>query len=363
MSDTSRAALFVGPGQPLEIQALPLPRLSEGESLIRVSCCTLCGSDLHTYQGHRPTPTPTVLGHEIVGRIEALGPGGPVRDYAGRILEIGDRVTWSIASCCGSCFFCRRDLPQKCEDLFKYGHEPISEAHSLGGGLAEHCHLTAGSTLIQLPDQIPDEVACPVNCATATVAAALRAVGDCRDTNVLIQGTGMLGLTTCAMIRSRGAREVIACDIEPGRLKLAARFGATRCIDVSGGTSELRETIEALTSGRGVDSAIELCGSSDAVEAGLPLVRVGGRYVLVGAVFPDRPFSASAEAIVRHLLRIQGIHNYTPRDLLDAVEFLDQHLHRYPFAELVRGSFFLDTADKAFQHAIESRSPRVMVRP
>ncbi len=362
MSDTSRAALFTGPGQPLSIQSLPLPELREGESLIRVSCCTLCGSDLHTYQGHRSTPTPTILGHEILGRIEALGPGDPVLDYAGRAVQIGNRVTWSVASSCGNCFFCERDLPQKCERLFKYGHQQLSGEHSLSGGLDEHCHLAAGSSLIRLPDELSDEVACPVNCATATVAAALRVAGDCRDAVILVQGAGMLGLTSCAMAHSRGAREVIACDLEPHRLELARRFGATRCIQVADDVSELRETVEQLTSGRGVDLAIEVCGAASAVETGLPLLRTGGRYVLVGAVFPGPPFSAAAEMIVRRLLTIQGVHNYAPRDLADAVEFLMRH-RQYPFSELVSDTFALDAAEGAFQHAISTRALRVAVKP
>ena len=363
MTNTSKAALFTGPGQPLSIQSLSLPELREGEALIRVSCCTLCGSDLHTYQGHRSTPTPTILGHEILGRIESLGPGTATFDYAGRALQVGDRVTWSVASSCGSCFFCERDLPQKCEGLFKYGHQQLTAAHGLSGGLAEHCHLAAGSTVIRLPDELSDEVACPVNCATATVSAALRAAGSCRDAVILIQGAGMLGLTACAMAHSRGAREVIACDLEPHHLELARRFGATRCVQIGDDSSELRETVEQLTSGRGVDLAIELCGAASAVETGLPLLRTGGHYVLVGSVFPGPPFSASAEMIVRHLLTIQGIHNYAPRDLADAVEFLSLHQHEYPFFELVSETFALDAAEEAFQYAITSRSLRVAVKP
>ena len=363
MSDTSKAALFAGPGQPLTIKKLGLPELREGEALIRVSCCTLCGSDLHTYQGHRSTPTPTILGHEILGRIAALGPGDPLKDYTGRSARVGDRVTWSVASSCGGCFFCDRELPQKCERLFKYGHQQLTGDHALSGGLAEYCHLATGSTLIRLPDGLSDEMACPVNCATATVSAALRVAGGCRDAVVLIQGAGMLGLTACAMARSRGAREIVACDLEPPRLELARRFGATRCVQVADDGSELRETVEQLTSGRGADLAIEVCGAASAVETGLPLLRIGGRYVLIGAVFPGPPFSAAAEMIVRRLLTIQGIHNYAPRDLADAVDFLTRHGHHSPFSELVAETFALEDANEAFQHAINNGSLRVAVKP
>ena len=84
----------------------------------------------------------------------------------------------------------RDELPQKCEQLFKYGHERITPAHPLSGGLAEFCHLALGTPILPVPDALPDLVACPVNCATATVAAALRAAGGCRGRSVLVQGAG-----------------------------------------------------------------------------------------------------------------------------------------------------------------------------
>src|SRR5262245_2931038 len=119
----ARVVLFHGPGQPLEMVTHPVPEPAGGEVLVRISCCTLCGSDLHTHAGRRSGPVPAVLGHEITGRIEAFGPDAPRTDITGAALAVGDRITWSLVVSCGDCFFCRGDLPQKCERLFKYGHE------------------------------------------------------------------------------------------------------------------------------------------------------------------------------------------------------------------------------------------------
>ncbi len=99
------------------------------------------------------------------------------------------------------------------------------------------------------------------------------------------------------------------------------------------------------------------------MQMGLKLLRIGGHYVLVGAVFPSSPLALDPEAVIRRLLNIHGLHNYTPADLADAVAFLAQHHARYPFAELVTDSFPLAEADRAFQHAIETRALRVAVRP
>ena len=113
---------------------------------------------------------------------------------------------------CGTCFFCTHSLPNKCECLFKYGHEAITSARALSGGLATHCQLNRGTALVRVPDSLPDAVACPASCATATIAAALRHAGDLTDAVVLIHGAGMLGLTAAAWASVRGAKAVVLCD-------------------------------------------------------------------------------------------------------------------------------------------------------
>jgi alcohol dehydrogenase len=361
MAESSRAMVFHEAGRPLELLTYPLPRLAEGEVLVRITCCTLCGSDVHTFEGRRSTPLPTILGHEIIGRVAQLPPGREVRDHHGDRLEIGDRVTWSVAAGCGGCFFCKDGLPQKCERLFKYGHERISDRHPLSGGLAEHCHLAPGTTIVRLPSALSDAVACPANCATATVAAALRYAGDCADRVVLIQGAGMLGLTAAAMARSAGAREVVVCDKVSERLPRAGRFGATRTACVQDDEGELRATVEEVSSGRGVDTAIDVSGAPAAIETGIELLRVGGRYVWVGAVFPARPVAVSAETVVRKILSIQGVHNYGPEDLRAAVRFLSDNHRQFPFQELVAEEFALEDANAAFLHAAGSGALRVAV--
>nr|NIP94323.1 zinc-binding dehydrogenase [Akkermansiaceae bacterium] len=322
---TALAAVFTSPGVPISLERVPLPEPGEGEVLVRVRACTLCGSDLHTYRGDRVTPTPTILGHEILGQIEARGDGRPPADHEGRPLEVGDRITWSIAASCGHCFFCDHEIPQKCESLFKYGHHKMEAPHLLGGGLAEYCHLARGTAMVRVPESLSDRVACPANCATATVVAALRVGIEGRSTGTaLVQGAGMLGLTACAMLRARGVGTVIAADLDPARLSLATEFGATHTVE-AGGTEALEAVVREVTAGRGVDLALEMSGSPLAVADGLAALRVGGRQVLVGSVFPTDPVSIEPEMIVRNLKSIHGVHNYVPGDLVEAVAFLERH--------------------------------------
>jgi len=95
---TALAALFLGPGQPLELIRAAIPTPGAGETLVRVECCAVCSSDLHTHAGRRAEPTPAVLGHEIVGRVMSFGPGAQAVDARGDALAAGDRVTWTVAA-------------------------------------------------------------------------------------------------------------------------------------------------------------------------------------------------------------------------------------------------------------------------
>ena len=362
-SEIARAMVFQGVDTPLQHGQFPLPELNPQEALVRVLCCTICGSDVHTVKGHRPTPLPTILGHEILGEVVSMGSGPPLCGLDGRRVEVGQRVTWSVVANCGDCYYCQHDLPQKCLQLFKYGHREIQDDHQLSGGLAEYCHLKAGTQLLAIPDQLPTLVATPANCATATIAAALRSAGSVRGAHVLIQGAGMLGLTAAAMASAAGAATVVVTDINSQRLERALQFGADHTVLVDDQTDTLTEVVQSVTEGRGIDVAVDVCGVAAAVQAGLNALRIGGIQVLLGSVFPGPALSLNMEDVVRRMLTICGVHNYAPEDLVTAVDFLDKHHQSYPFAELVTASYPLQEAELAFQAAADPSSLRVAIEP
>ena len=351
-NQNAMAAVFRAPGQPLELRAFDMPQVSPGEGLVKVDCCTLCGSDLHSIHGKRNIETPVILGHEIIGRLVEVTTG--LCDVNGVPLGKGDRVTWSIAASCQNCFFCKHGIPQKCEHLFKYGHQTTVGPHPLSGGLATHCHLARRTAIVKLPDELTDYVASPANCATATVAGAMRIGGHCNGKSVVIIGAGMLGLTATAMARHQGAEHVFVCDTHPARAKLALKFGATHL-----GLTELAD----VTKGRGADLIVDLSGSPDAMEAAVQHVRIGGRLILVGAVFPERPLSIQAEQVVRRMLRIEGLHNYTPGDLSTAIEFLQETHEQFPFHQLVDREYRLNEINQAIEAAHNNQFIRVAIRP
>lgn len=346
------AAVFHSPGTPLQIQTFAWPKLGDGEAVVEITCCTLCGSDFHSLQGTRPVETPMVLGHEIIGRLVEVQ--SVLLDINGDRLRKGDRVGWSVAASCDDCFFCNEGIPQKCARLVKFGHQSVNSGHPLSGGLATHCHLVRGTQIVKIPDEIPDLVACPASCATATVAAALRVAGNCCGKSVAIFGAGMLGLTAVAMAKEVGATQIFVSDPDPMRAKLSRQFGGTST-DISELTTE--------NGGRGCDVAMEMSGATPAIESALSSLRTGGRLVLVGSVFPGDPFPFSPEQIVRRLLRIEGIHNYTPKDLVTAVGFLHRSHRLFPFASLVSKEYPLSDVNLAIEEAKKNRPIRVAIRP
>jgi D-arabinose 1-dehydrogenase-like Zn-dependent alcohol dehydrogenase len=192
-----RSLLFHGPGRPLEMVHSPVPEPTGGELRVRVTACTLCRSDLHTHSGRRIVATPSVLGHEVVGRVEAFGHRATRVDASGAPVTIGDRVTWAVVASCGKCFCCSEELPQKCEHPYKYGHERVTTTRAFGGGLADVVVLVPGTAWYRVPDEVPDRVAAPASCATATAAGLLRQSGPIAGRSVLVLGAGVLGVTLC----------------------------------------------------------------------------------------------------------------------------------------------------------------------
>jgi alcohol dehydrogenase len=357
----ARAVFFHGCDHPLEVRNLPAPTPVSAEVLVRVTCCTLCASDLHTHAGRRSTPTPTVLGHEIVGRIEAFGADAMRTDRRGQALAVGDRVSWSVVANCGACFFCDYDLPQKCESLFKYGHERVDERSAFTGGLADYVLLRPGTACFRVPDRLIDTIAAPANCAIATVAGLFRHGGEPAPQNVLILGAGALGLTACAMARSGGAKVVAVSDPDVAHRERARAFGATHVY--SADPRELAGGLADATTGRGADLAFELAGVPQTVEAGLANLRIGGTLILAGTVLPTPSVPLDPERVVRRLLTLRGVHNYTPADLAAALDFLDGPGRAFPFDALVGKVFRLENIDQAFAYAHANPGIRAAVVP
>jgi threonine dehydrogenase-like Zn-dependent dehydrogenase len=217
--------------------------------------------------------------------------------------------------------------------------------------------------ILRVPDELTDEEATPLNCGVATMVAATEAgeigVGDA----VVVQGLGLLGLYGVALARARGARLVVALDAVPERLAMARRLGAHRVIDVSG----LRDhdavaLVREASSPDGADAVIEASGAAEVLAPGLRMLRKGGRYVTVGLVFPAVA-TLDASVLVMGCVSLRGVHNYHPRHLLQALDFVIAFRRLLPLGDLVQGRFPLEGLDAAFARAATRAVVRAAVVP
>lgn len=362
MKRTSRIAVFNRVSEPFQLREVRIPELREGEVLVRIEYTTLCRSDLTTYVGKRTEKTPTILGHEIAGTIEEMGAGAPERDARGDPLKVGDRITWGIYASDPEGPMARIGIPQKGKDLFKYGHEELTEGSSLHGGLAEHCILRKHTPIVKIRKPVPLPVVALINCSASTAAGALRVAGEVQDRNVLVSGAGMLGLFACAMSRAAGARHVLALDINEERLKMALRFGADSTFLVEDPEGFSADTVRQVLGGEVLHKVMDFSGVPETMEEGLKLLGIGGTAVWIGATFPQRDLLINAEAVIRNLHTIRGLHNYNESDLVSAVTFIESAYAVYPLEELIHDRFRLDTINEAFRYGVEANPFRVGVR-
>lgn len=341
---------------------MPVPLANE--AVVDLELCTVCGSDLHTITGKRIEPTPTILGHEILGIVSSVGSPAP-KTVSGVPLKIGDRVTWSTCISCGGCSRCKSGLSQKCLTVEKYGHNVAVGRAALRGGFAEKILLSAGTSIVKIDSDIPAETIAPVNCSTATVAAAFRVAGDIAQKRVLIIGAGLLGLTATAFAKTEKASSVEVCDIDSQRLDLAKRFGATKTIQLNLEPSPdaADEENSPLGSKPCYDLILDFAGSSATIERAIPLADIGAKVVLVGSVMKSPSIAIDPEKIIRNWVSIHGVHNYSPSDLDVAVKFLAGYGNRFPFFEMVKKTFRIDEIQHAIEFAIKNKPIRIGIKP
>ena len=319
--DRTRAAIWRG-GDEVVLESVPVPPLLAGEVLVRVGLATVCGSDRHTVSGRRAQACPSILEHETVGEIVALGGDGELWAVDGQRLQLGQRVIWSVTLPCGACDRCAAGVTAKCRTVRKAGHEAFDSGWALSGGYAEHVLLPRGMPVAVVADDVADSLAAPAACATATVMAVIERAMPIAGRRVVVIGAGMLGLTALAAAADAGASSVTAVDPAAERRELAVQFGAT-------------SVVTSVTDVDQCDVLLEFSGKSGALQEGLRTLDVQGVAVFAGSVAPDGDIAVDPEAVVRRHLSFFGVHNYEPRHLTQALSFLQRTGGRFPWAELV----------------------------
>lgn len=337
----NRAAVLHAAGD-LRVQDVPTPEPGRREVLVEVTAVGVCGSDVHYYEhgriGTHVVEAPMVLGHESAGRVIDLGDG--VSKHA-----VGDRVALEPGVPCGRCRECRAGRYNLCRDVVFFATPPVH------GAFANYVVIHEDFAF-RLPDALSDDAGALMEPLSVGVWACEKAGVSAGD-RVLVTGAGPIGLLAQQCALAFGATEVTVSDVNPHRLEVARRTGATRTIDV-------RETPLETLGDLEVDAMLECSGHPAALAQGIALVRPAGAVVVVG-MGPEADATLPLALIQNRELRLTGTFRYAntyPTAIaLAATQKVD-------LEAIITGHFGLEETERALRADHEDpRSVKAMVRP
>ena len=288
------AAVVRGAGQPFTIETVALDEPQPDEVLVRVVAVGICHTDVAVQHGHIPVPLPAVLGHEGAGIVEAVG-----RDVT--TFYPGAHVVMSQALC-GHCARCTGGQPAYCEhaaalSLGGRREDGTTPLHDVDGPLsgnfvgqssfASHAIVKARN-VYELDTDLPLDVLAPIGCGVMTGAGAI--FNDARPlpgASVVVVGCGTVGLAAIMAAKVAGAEQIVGVDVQPSRLVLASRVGATAVVETD---DDIVARVQEITGG-GADVAIEASGVPVAGVTAVSSTHATGHTVVVGAA----PFGSLLE--------------------------------------------------------------------
>jgi threonine 3-dehydrogenase len=251
----------------LWLEEVPVPEPGINDVLIKIQKTSICGTDVHIYNwdawARKTIQPPMVIGHEYVGTVAAFGENV-------HHLEIGELVSGEGHIVCGHCRNCMAGRRHLC-------NHTVGVGVNRDGAFAEYLCIPVSNVWACDPSIPTDLLACfdPFGNAVHT-ALSFDLLGE----DVLITGAGPIGCMAASVVKHAGARYVVVTDINPYRLELAKKMGATRVVDVR--TERLDGIVKELGMKEGFDVGLEMSGSTDALESMLEHMFHGGKVALLG---------------------------------------------------------------------------------
>jgi L-iditol 2-dehydrogenase len=348
---TGLAAVVREYNAPPEIVEYPVPSAEPHALVVRVEVATMCGTDVHgwegAYEGVLPVQLPLILGHEVVGRITEIGPGAEL-DSMGTPLTIGDRVVWTHEPCghCHACTVLRE--PTLCPDRKLGMFTPADRPPHFGGTFAQYSYVWPKAGRLRVPDDVKSEWASAASCALRTVVGAVERAGRIDYTDdVIVQGAGPIGLFCTALVAAQSPRSLVVVGAPDERLAVATAFGATATVSLQElPTAEQRACVIRELMPRGASVAFECAGAPGVVSEGMELIAPGGTYVLVGSA-AGPPQALLAHHIVNRALTIKGSFGGSIDSYYKALQFMRAHQDRFDWDLVLGRRYRLDELGEA----------------
>ncbi|MFV0351258.1 MAG: zinc-binding dehydrogenase [Oscillospiraceae bacterium] len=305
MNGTMRALRYLEPGV-VKVQEMPIPQPNEGEVLLKVDRCGICGSDVHGYLGltGRRIP-PMTLGHEFSAIVAETRPD--TKKFA-----VGDKVVVQPIHFCGTCVNCKQGLTNMCLNKRFFG------VLTVDGAMAEYIAVPE-KLLYRVPQGVGGSVAALTE-PYAVAYGSVKKAGDLGGKTVLIIGAGAIGLCILQMVLLQKPKMIVMCDLSDKRLENAKHMGANETINPK--TENYLEKIEKLTDGLMMDISFEAVGVEATANQSIKALKVGGTAMWVG--MSQKEMTINMQDIVCSARAVIGSFNYTHKEFGEVVDLLGQ---------------------------------------
>lgn len=317
----------------IRLKTVPMPELNDGEALIKVRFCGICGTDVHVLRGEYGAENfPVAPGHEFVGElVEAKGPDA-------QLFTSGDMVVAQPFISCGNCEPCAQGNDNVCRNLRFMGIK-------YNGAFAEYVKV-----LTRKMYKIPKDMDLRLAALTEPIAVALHDVRRSElaaGQSALVIGGGPIGMLIAMIARHAGARRVVISEISEYRRKCAEKLGFAA---VSPLDADFDSRLLELTEGKGFDVCFEVSGSRPGIASAVKHCTIGGRVMIVGIT--QEPHPVDLAAVFARQLRVQGVRIHSQYNFIGAVELLKSGALNEEFITMVSEEYPLEQIEDAFTRAL-----------
>jgi 5-exo-hydroxycamphor dehydrogenase len=338
------------PGRPITVIEKDYYDPEKDEVLVQVLLAGICGTDVHRVAGDidvkKGSEKAIYFGHEVIGKIVAKGTD-VTRDRFDNTIAIGDILYWCPIMPCGTCWECSLSNALQCKEV----NWPASVNDSTAAGFQQYATLTARSPFVRVPQEVSLESVIAFGCAMPTALRGIARLGEIKKgTDIVIQGSGPVGLACTLLASLAGARSIIVIGDPQNRLAIAKTLGATAVLSVSATSiEERRKHIDTITNGRGASTVIEAAGFASAFTEGIELLGINGKYLILGLYSGNAKCVIDPVRINNYNLEIIGSLGMKLDTYRETVTIAATHDKQFDLARLVTHKFPLEQ----FQEAID----------